>query len=268
MLKSMDKLNVKAIYAAPVFNENTNSPKEGMEKSYDEIIKLLKLMNKSKLENVVFKGSDRYLSDEKTPVISEAAQHLADLAANYTPDNPLYVVEIAAITTVASAVLINPEIAKNIVVVWLGGHSLEYHNTNEFNMMQDIAAARVIMSGDIPLVQLPCMGVVDSFRISKPELEYWLNGKNELCDYLVAHTIQTAEAYASGTAWTRVIWDITAVAWLLNEGNRFMRSNVINKHIPNYDFQYNLNNGNGFMRYVYSINRDELMTDLIKKLTK
>ena len=96
-----------------------------MEKSYDEIIKLLKLMNKSKLENVVFKGSDRYLSDEKTPVISEAAQHLADLAANYTPDNPLYVVEIAAITTVASAVLINPEIAKNIVVVWLGGHSLE-----------------------------------------------------------------------------------------------------------------------------------------------
>lgn len=125
MLKSMDKLNVKAIYAAPFFNENTNSPKEGMEKSYDEIIKLLKLMNKSKLENVVFKGSDRYLSDEKTPVISEAAQHLADLAANYTPDNPLYVVEIAAITTVASSVLINPEIAKNIVVVWLGGHSLE-----------------------------------------------------------------------------------------------------------------------------------------------
>lgn len=268
LLKSSEKLNVKAIYAAPFFNKISASPKDGMEKSYDEIIKLLKLMGKNELENIVFKGSDKYLIDEQTPVISEAARHLAKLATNYTPDNPLYVLEIAAITTVASAVLINPEIQKNIVVIWLGGNSLEYHDTKEFNMMQDIAAARVIMEREIPFIQIPCNGVVDVFRISKPELEFWLKGKNELCDYLVDHTIQTAEAYALGTAWTRVLWDVTAVAWLLDENNRFMLSKVINKHIPNYDFQYNANNNNGFMRYVYSINRDELMTDLIKKLTQ
>lgn len=268
LLSSSEKLNVKAIYAAPFFNEISTSPKDGMEKSYAEIIKLLELMDTSELKNVVFKGSDEYLPDEKTPVISDAAQHLADLATNYTPDNPLYVVEIAAITTVASAILINPEIQKNIVVVWLGGHSLEYHDTKEFNMKQDIAAARVIMSHEIPFVQLPCVGVVDTFRISKPELEFWLKGKNKLCDYLVDHTIRTAEVYAVGMAWTRVIWDVTAVAWLLNDGDQFMESKIINKHIPNYDFQYNLTNNNGFMRYVYSINRDELMTDLIKKLTK
>lgn len=168
LLRSSEKLNVKAIYAAPFFNEISTSPKDGMKKSYAEIIKLLELMDTSELKNVVFKGSDEYLPDEKTPVISDAAQHLADLATNYTPDNPLYVVEIAAITTVASAILINPEIQKNIVVVWLGGHSLEYHDTKEFNMKQDIAAARVIMSHEIPFVQLPCAGVVDTFRISKP----------------------------------------------------------------------------------------------------
>lgn len=268
LLNSEDKLNVKAIYAAPFFNENSKSPKDGMERSYDEIIKLINYMNRSELTGIVYKGADRYLPDEKTSVASEAAQHLADLAANYTPDNPLYVVEIATITNVASAVLINPEIAKNIVVVWLGGHSFEFHDTNEFNMMQDIAAARVIMNSDIPLVQLPCMGVVDTFKISKPELEFWLKGQNKLCDYLVEHTVRAAEAYAFGTPWTRVIWDVTAVAWLLNEDDKFMQSRIVNKHIPNYDFQYNLSKDCGFMRYVYSINRDRLMTDLIRKLTK
>lgn len=268
LLKSEDKLNVKAIYAAPFFNENSKSPKDGMERSYDEIIKLINFMNRSELADIVYKGADRYLPDEKTLVMSAAAQHLAELAENYTPDKPLYIVEIAAITTIASAVLINPEIAKNIVAVWLGGHSFEFHDTKEFNMMQDIAAARVIMNSDIPLVQLPCMGVVDTFRISKPELEFWLKGKNKLCDYLVEHTVQAAEAYASGTSWTRVIWDVTAVAWLLNEDDKFMQSKIINKHIPNYDFQYNLSEDKGFIRYVYSINRDGLMTDLIKKLIK
>ena len=268
LLNSEDKLNVKAIYAAPFFNENSKSPKDGMERSYDEIIKLINLMNRSELTDIVYNGSDRYLPDEKTPVVSEAAQHLAALAANYTTENPLYIVGIAAITNVASAVLINPEIAKNIVVVWLGGHSLEFHDTKEFNMMQDIAAARVIMKSDIPLVQLPCMGVVDAFKISKPELEFWLKGKNKLCDYLVEHTVRAAEAYASGKPWERVIWDVTAVAWLLNEDDKFMLSRIVNKHIPNYDFQYNLSKDCGFMRYVYSINCDSLMNDLIRKLIR
>ena len=43
LLKSKDKLNTKAIYAAPFLNEKSVSPKDGMEKSYDEIFKLLSL---------------------------------------------------------------------------------------------------------------------------------------------------------------------------------------------------------------------------------
>lgn len=265
MIKSEDKLNVKAIYAAPFFNENSSSPKDGMEKSYDEILKLLELAEKKEFE--VFKGSDKYLDDEETPVVSEAAKHLAKLAENYSPENPLYVVEIAAITTVASALLINPKIARNIVVVWLGGHALSFENTAEFNMVQDIAAARVVYKSDVALVQLPCFGVVDSFRISKPELIYWLKGKNKLSDYLAENSIKAADSYAFGRPWTRVIWDVTAVAWLLNEDNRFMQSRIIGRNLPNYDKQYNLaTDSEKVMRYVYSINRDALMEDLINKL--
>ena len=95
---------------------------------------------------------------------------MVELAKNYSPENPLYVVAIAAITNVASALLIAPEIAENIVIVWLGGHSMEVSDAGEFNMVQDIAAARVVMSSNAPFVQLPCFGVVSSFTLSKAEI--------------------------------------------------------------------------------------------------
>ena len=214
LLKSKEKLNTKAIYSAPFFNSNSVSPKDGMEKSYNEILKLISLLGE-KVD--VFKGSDRYLDNENTPVISPAAQDLAERVKKYSPLNPIYVVAIGAITNIASAILLNPEIAENAVVIWLGGHALHYHDTKEFNMYQDVAAARVVMQSGVPFVQLPCMGVVNSFAVSKQELEFWLKGKNDLADYLAENTINAAESYAKGSAWTRVIWGVTAVAWLLND---------------------------------------------------
>lgn len=265
LLRSDDKLNTKALYAAPFFNERSNGPADGMERSYNEILKLLKLAG---IEKEVFKGSDKYLVDENTPVISDAAKDLAKRADNYSPENPLYVVAIGAITNVASAILLNPKVAENTVVVWLGGHGTHFRDTREFNMKQDVAAARVIVKSGVPFVQLPCMGVVSEFRISKPELEYWLKGKNDLADYLAQNTIEAAESYAKGKPWTRVIWDVTAVAWLLNEDDRFMLSRIIPAPLPAYDGLYSVNYDGYPECYVYSINRDSLMEDLVKKLTK
>ena len=121
LLRSGEKLNTKAIYAAPCFNGRAKSVADGMEKSYNEILKILDLMD---IKVDVFRGSCSYLPDESTPVISEAARDLA-------------------------------------------------------------------------------------------------------------------ERYAKGKAWTRVIWDVTAVAWLLNDNNRFMMSKIIPMQLPEY------NNGTG-----------------------
>jgi len=263
LLKSKEKLNVKAICAAPFLNLRSKSAKDGMEKSYDEILKLLSLMR----ETVdVFKGAECYLEDEKTPVVSDASKMLARLSDEYSSERPLYVVAIGAITNIASALLLNPEMKNRVVVVWLGGHAHHYHDTKEFNMMQDIAAARVVMQSGVPFVQLPCVGVVDNFTISKPELEYWLKGKNKLADYLATNTIDEAESYAKGTPWTRVIWDVTAVAWLLNDGDRFMKSRIIPTPIPNKEYRYEFDHKGELMAYVYHINRDALMRDMIEKL--
>ena len=263
LLKNKWKLNTKAFYAAPFSNGSSIGTADGMEKSHGEILKLLKMMN----EDVpVFKGSTSYLPDEHTPVVSPAAQDLVERAKQYSPEHPLYIVAIAAITNIASAILLDPTITERIVVVWLGGHALHYHDTKEFNMNQDVAAARVVMGSGVPLIQLPCEGVVSQFRLSKPDLEYWLIGKNELADYLATVAIEHAESYAKGIPWTRAIWDVTAIAWLLNGGSQFMDWRIIPTRLPAYDGMYEANDNGVTMTYVYHIRRDWLMNDLLKKL--
>ena len=264
MLKNKDRLNVQAMYAAPFLNTKSESPADGMEKSYEELKKIIALTGES--VEVVLKGSDRFLEDEITPVISDAAMDLAQRANGYSPENPLYIVAIGAITNVASAILLNPKMCENCVLVWLGGHALHYTHNFEFNIRQDFAAGRVVAKSGIPFVQLPCMGVVSAFSVSKSELEEWLVGKNPLADYLARNAIEEAQSYAEGTAWTRVIWDVTAVAWLLNDGNRFMKSNLTPTPMPSYDNLYSHRPDAHLMRYVYQIERDALMEDLINKL--
>ena len=254
----------KALYAAPFFNSNSTSPADGMEKSYDEIHKLLGLMS---MERPVLRGATTYLPDERTPVDSPAARDLAARAKEYSPEHPLYVVAIGAITNVASAILMESAVAKNTVVVWLGGHAHHFCDTVEFNMMQDVAAARVVMNSGVPFVQLPCAGVVSSFTVSRQELEYFLLGKNALADYLAKNTIAAAEQYAAGRDWTRVIWDVTAVAWLKNQDDRFLLSRVIPTRLPNYERQYEQCECPHAMRYVYYVHRDALMNDLFGTIT-
>ncbi|MBO4262129.1 MAG: nucleoside hydrolase [Clostridia bacterium] len=256
------KCNVKALLAAPFFNSNSTSPEDGMVRSYNEILNLLDLMGKSELKKVTFEGSRTYLKDEKTPVESPAADELIRLAGEHSPEKPLYVVAIGAITNVASALIKKPEIKENIVVVWLGGHSEQWFDTNEFNMMQDVAAARVVMGCGCPFVQLPCMGVASTFYTSGPELKYWLEGKNPLCDYLVKHTCEAADEYAKGLIWSRIIWDVTAVAWLLNDNDRFMFTEVVPSPIPQYDFHYSHDVRRHPIRRATFIHRDSLMREL------
>ena len=259
-----EKLQVEALYAAPFFNGNSTGPEDGMEKSYQEIKKLLGLMGR---EATVLRGSKTYLPNEQTPVDSPAARDLCRRAMEYSSEKPLYVASIGAITNIASALLLDPEIADRIVVVWLGGHALHWHHNMEFNCQQDVAAARVVMGSGAPLVMLPCMGVVSSFTTTEPELRHWLGGKNALCDYLIEHTVETANSYAKGKVWSRVIWDVTTIGWLLNEDNRFMLDSLIPTPIPEYDHRYATDPRRPLCRYVYHIERDWLLADLFAHLS-
>src|SRR5690606_27734259 len=113
-LFSQEKLQVEAIYAAPFFNNRSTSPLDGMDKSYEEILRILKRINMSH-DNFVYKGSNTFLNNVNEPLQSEAANDLVKRAMETPDDELLYVVAIGAITNIASAILIEPKIIEKIV---------------------------------------------------------------------------------------------------------------------------------------------------------
>ena len=264
MLCSAPKLQTKAIYAAPYYNHRSNSPADGMEKSYQEILNITSLCGRDDLHEACFKGSNHYLPNEETAVESDAAKDLAKRAMDYTAENPLYVLAIGAITNVASALLLEPAIAERIVVVFLGGNAHHMPPNPEFNLMQDIAAGRVVFGSGAALVQLPCWGVVSHLTTTEPELRHHIKGKSPLGDYLYDVTCKAAIEDGGNEAWSRVIWDISTVAWLISED--FTSDMLIPSPIPTYEHGYVHDHRRHLMRYVYYVNRDRIFKDMFEKI--
>ncbi len=262
LLRSTEKLNTVALYAAPYSFPGICDTDEGMERSYAEILKLLELAGEA--DKPAFRGSARYLSSNTEAVESDAARDLASRAMSYSPEHPLYVVAIGAPTNIASAIIMNPAITENIVIVWLGGHGHELGWTDEFNMRQDLIATRIIMSGKAPFVQIPCQCVSNAFSVSAPELREYLLGKNPLADYLASNVLSAHRE--DNSCWDRVLWDVVAVGWLLNDSDRFMLTKIMPIRKPDDAFVYVDDPDAPLGAYVNIVFKGALMTDMVKKL--
>ena len=259
LLRSQDRLITEAIYAAPFYNEKSSSPGDGMEKSYQEIQKVLQIMGKSN-DVPSFRGSDKFLECVEKPILSDAVHDLIERAL-LPSKNPLYVVAIGAATNIASALAAEPRIRERIVVVWLGGHGIWMDSTREFNLAGDPAAARYLFSCGVPLIQIPCIGVTSELRITLPELEAYLDGKNKLCTMLCQNVRETKENHF---AYSRPIWDAGAVAYLIQPD--WFTEKVIPAPGISDDFHWIFNRGPHNIKTCLSLNRDAIIRDLYTKL--
>ena len=259
-LKSPEKLSVEAVYAAPFKNPRSTGPGDGMEKSYQEIKRILEKLKISR-KNFIFRGSREFLGDLKEPVKSEAAKDLIKRALSAEKE-PLYVVAIGAITNIASAILLEPKIIKKIVVIWLGGNALYYPHTREFNLQQDILSSRLIFNCGVPLVQIPCWGVASHLITTIPELEYYLEGQSPIGSYLSGIVSNYSDESYS---WSKVIWDIAAVAYLIN--SNWVPTNLVHSPILNNKKTWSFDQSRHFIRCATEVKRDQIFGDLFKKLT-
>lgn len=273
LVRSSPELNVRAITAAPFYSDpswgrppRSESPKDGMERSYDEIIKLLKLMDRDDLIPIVHRGSESYLPSPYAPVRSGAAERILELSREYDAKRPLYIVAIGALTNVASALLLDPSLRERAMVVWTGGHAHHMGGCGDFNTRQDISAARVVFGCGIPFVQIPFLGVISEFRFCKAELEELFRGRNRLCDYLIDNTYEFVAMKPNLPHWSKPIWDVVGVAWLLK--GDFMLDRIMPSPMPQRDYTYGMDPDMHPMRYVYYIKKDELTADLWGKLTR
>ncbi|MDB4698714.1 nucleoside hydrolase [Candidatus Latescibacteria bacterium] len=256
-LLSPDRLAVEAIYAAPFDNNRSLGPGDGMEKSYEEILRLLDRLDVSP-DGFVFRGSTDILRGEE-PLESEAVDDM--IAKSKEGDSPLYVVAIGAISNVASALLKDPSIVERIVVVWLGGHAHSWPTAHEFNLQGDLKAAQVVFDSGVPFVQIPCFPVASHLLTTLAELERFVQGRGTIGDYLVdIFTTYSQDHFA----YSKVIWDISAIAWLLDAS--WVPSDVVHSPILTDQCTWSDKPSRHFMRVARTVRRDVIFRDLFEKL--
>ncbi|MGQ9610160.1 MAG: nucleoside hydrolase [bacterium] len=256
-----EQIKVEAIYAAPFFNSRSSGPGDGMEKSYSEIMKLLEKL-KIRRDNFVFHGSNRYLSDPDEPIQSEAVEDLLKRAMNKKGD-PLYVIAIGAITNIASAIIMEPRIIERIIVVWLGGQPYYWHTAREFNLEQDLIASQILFNSGVPLIHIPTKNVSEHVRTTVPEMERFVKGQGAIGDYLYEIFYNY---HSNHYAWSKVIWDITAIAYMINPD--WVPSIICNSPILTNDLTWSFSPLRHFVRVAIDADRDEIFGDLFRKLER
>lgn len=281
-LLSPAALQVEAVYAAPFSFAHRRAqlpqapadaapfcpPGEGMRRSHDEILRVYGWLGLDPTGRV-FAGSDGYLPGPQTPVASAAAQHLVDAALRCPPDAPLYVLALGCVTNVASALLLAPEIAKRIVVVWTSGYpSCAPHVNDSFNLEQDMAASRWLLDSGVPLVYLPGFQVGAQLRLSSAEVEQHVRGRGVVGDQLhrlfTANPLWAIAPVDTTRPYSWVIWDLICVAWLLSPD--WVPSTLVRTPVLDDQARWAGAPGRHLMREGYAVARDAIFNDFFAKL--
>jgi Inosine-uridine nucleoside N-ribohydrolase len=211
-LRSPERLRVEACYAAPFHNARSTGAGDGMEKSYEEILRVLSLLGED-LGGHVHRGATSFLAADGRPVESDAVRDLISRALDDSEPGPLHVVGIAAATNLASAILIEPRIVNRVRMIWLGGHPLDWPTADEFNLRQDVRAARVLFDSGVPLTLIPCKNVAEHLRVTAADLREALPTGHPLCDFLR----QRFDLYLREKGFlSKPLWDVAAIARLVN----------------------------------------------------
>lgn len=156
--------DVRGVIAAH-FESKAPGTETTMEESYQE---LLRLMSAAGIDDVpALRGCTAPLKSETDAPESEGADFLIAEAMREDA-RPLYVTCQGTLTDVAASLNRCPEIGERLTVVWIGG--FPYPNGGpEFNLMQDVAAARAVMASGAAVWQLP-VNVYSTMEVSLAEL--------------------------------------------------------------------------------------------------
>jgi inosine-uridine nucleoside N-ribohydrolase len=259
LLRSEDVARPEAIYAAPFYNSRSNSPGDGMEKSFQEIEQLLARLGRSDFPH--FRGSSAIMTDDDTPVDSHAARDLIARAMTATHSDRLTVIAIGCITNVASAILMKPDITERITVVWLGGNYPYFPSNQEFNFNGDVHAARAVFDSGVPFYVMPAVGVSSHLTSTREELAAYLDLNDPLCRFLYE---RFSEYGPADEVWAKEIWDIAGIAWVTK------RESVQSFAVPAPriadDGSYIHDPRRHPVRFAYRLDRNAIYKDLFARL--
>ena len=245
-------------------------PDEGVELSYQEILKIYGLLNENPVGKV-FRGSPGFLTSLDKPIDSPAARHLIERALA-KEDGPLYVAAIGCLTNVASAILMAPEIVSRIVVLWTSAYPSWVGLCNEpsLNLAEDKLASQLIFDCGVPHVYLPGYYIGAQLKVSLPEIERWVHGRGKIGDYLhhlyTHKPVHPMHGIDDAFARTWVVWDMINLAWLINP--EWVPSQLVRAPILTDDLYWKQDPQRHWMREAVGVNRDAIFHDFFSKLEK
>lgn len=188
-----------------------------MQESYDEVVRLLQLMELEK-EVPLFKGAEKAMPDEQTPVLSEGAELIIREAHSDDPRR-LFVISLGPITDLAAAYMKDPSIENKLTAIWIGGGAWP-NGESEFNLSNDIDAANAIYRSNIPLWQIP-RNVYTTMRVSIAELAVRVKPYGVVGEYLYQQLVDFNMLPIHSLRWPKgEMWslgDSPAVSLLLDE---------------------------------------------------
>ncbi len=158
-----------------------------MQDSYDETMKLLRLMDLEE-EVRVEAGALGAIPDEEKPADSPGARLIIEEAMK-DDKRPLYVAFYGPLTDMASALLIEPKIEeRGVRVIWIGGNSWP-SGGREYNLSNDIHAANVVMKSKLEVWQVP-RTAYRTMSVGYAELIEKVYPQGEVGKYLVEQLIE------------------------------------------------------------------------------
>ncbi len=156
--------DVRGVIAAH-FESKAVTPGTTMEKSFQELQKLMRAIGMDDVP--ALRGCALPLRDDQDAPENEGVDFLIREALRDDP-RPLYVTGQGALTDIAAALNRCPEIGEKLTVIWIGGFPYPAGGV-EFNLMQDVAAGRVLMASKANVWQLP-VNVYGAMEVSMAEL--------------------------------------------------------------------------------------------------
>ncbi len=187
-----------------------------VEKSFQVIECILKLMNLSGTVPVK-RGAIRPLCSEMDMIESDGAKLIVDEAMRDDKE-PLFVLCQGAITNMALALLIQPEIAQRLTCIWIGGASYPKGGW-EFNLCNDYHAANVVFKSEMNLWQVP-MDCYTRMQVGYAELEQKVRPCGAIGQYLFEEIQEFGNSdkasWTTGESWS--LGDSPAIGLALNPG--------------------------------------------------
>lgn len=196
----------------------TDRVPDAMKRSYRELETIFDKMGFDKT-GMIYHGGEHALTSPTEPVVSEGAKLIIEEAMK-DDDRHLYVTFLGPLTDLASAYLMEPRIRGRLTAIWIGGG--RYPNGGaEFNLGNDIIAARIVFASGIDLWQVP-KDVYEMMPVSLAELEYKVAPCGKIGSYLLEQLDVHAHedgprhsAFRTGETW--VLGDNPAIGLILYE---------------------------------------------------